>query len=169
MTAVSSLIFQNNNNYTSWNLQSRLPRNAVLHPLAPGNTLGRVSPAKISTKAARKHTCALWRLRHKHTWELLWSWNLRGNVVARRTSYVSHCHSATGIKSYWRFCLDIPMTLDGVEIITNSSASHFSLQKLDTRLKLIGEATRKCGGVYMYSNVSGLLPDLAGHFLVFIF
>lgn len=47
------------------------------------------------------------------------------------------------------------MTLDGVEIITNSSASHFSLQKLDTRLKLIGEATRKCGGVYMYSNVSG--------------
>ena len=49
------------------------------------------------------------------------------------------------------------MTLDGVEIITNSSASHFSLQKLDTRLKLIGEATRKCGGVYMYSNVSGLL------------
>ncbi|OAA62146.1 glutamine-dependent NAD synthetase [Cordyceps fumosorosea ARSEF 2679] len=49
----------------------------------------------------------------------------------------------------------IPMTLDGVEIITNSSASHFSLQKLDTRLKLIGEATRKCGGVYIYSNASG--------------
>ncbi|KAI1812978.1 glutamine-dependent NAD synthetase [Poronia punctata] len=49
----------------------------------------------------------------------------------------------------------IPMTLDGVEIITNSSASHFSLQKLDTRVRLIGEATRKCGGVYMYSNVSG--------------
>ncbi|KFA65159.1 hypothetical protein S40285_06501 [Stachybotrys chlorohalonatus IBT 40285] len=50
---------------------------------------------------------------------------------------------------------NIPMTLDGVEIITNSSASHFSLQKLDIRLKLIGEATRKCGGVYIYSNVSG--------------
>ncbi|TGJ85980.1 hypothetical protein E0Z10_g2773 [Xylaria hypoxylon] len=53
----------------------------------------------------------------------------------------------------------IPMTLDGVEIITNSSASHFSLQKLDIRLKLIGEATRKCGGVYMYSNVSGCDGD----------
>ncbi|KAG7119391.1 hypothetical protein HYQ45_015107 [Verticillium longisporum] len=49
----------------------------------------------------------------------------------------------------------ISMTLDGVEIITNSSASHFSLQKLDVRLKLIGEATRKCGGVYVYSNVQG--------------
>lgn len=60
------------------------------------------------------------------------------------------------------------MTLDGVEIITNSSASYFSLQKLDTRLKLIGEATRKCGGVYMYSNVSGLFLYLARHFLVSI-
>lgn len=49
----------------------------------------------------------------------------------------------------------IPMTLDGVEIVTNSSASHFSLQKLDVRLKLISEATRKCGGVYIYSNIQG--------------
>lgn len=55
------------------------------------------------------------------------------------------------------------MTLDGVEIITNSSASHFSLQKLDTRLKLISEATRKCGGVYIYSNVSGLFRNLTRH------
>lgn len=55
---------------------------------------------------------------------------------------------------------DIPMTLDGVEIITNSSASHFSLQKLDIRLKLIGEATRQCGGVYVYSNVQGTLSSL---------
>lgn len=47
------------------------------------------------------------------------------------------------------------MSLDGVEVITNSSASHFSLRKLDLRLKLIGEATRKCGGVYVYSNIQG--------------
>lgn len=47
------------------------------------------------------------------------------------------------------------MTLDGVEIITNSSASYFELRKLDVRLKLIGEATRKCGGVYVYSNIQG--------------
>ena len=53
------------------------------------------------------------------------------------------------------------MTLDGVEIITNSSASYFTLQKLDIRLKLIGEATRKCGGVYVYSNIQGMsLHDL---------
>ncbi|KAL7623434.1 hypothetical protein AAE478_007116 [Parahypoxylon ruwenzoriense] len=39
----------------------------------------------------------------------------------------------------------IPMSLDGVEIITNSSGSHFELQKLETRLQLIMEATRKCG------------------------
>lgn len=49
----------------------------------------------------------------------------------------------------------IDMALDGVEIITNSSGSHFTLRKLDTRLKLIMEATRKSGGVYLYANQQG--------------
>ncbi|KAK5662971.1 hypothetical protein OQA88_6383 [Cercophora sp. LCS_1] len=49
----------------------------------------------------------------------------------------------------------IDMALDGVEIITNSSGSHFSLQKLDTRLQLIMEATRKSGGIYLYANHQG--------------
>ncbi|OTB02192.1 hypothetical protein M426DRAFT_322902 [Hypoxylon sp. CI-4A] len=53
----------------------------------------------------------------------------------------------------------IPMSLDGVEIITNSSGSHFELQKLETRLQLIMEATRKCGGVYLYSNQQGCDGD----------
>lgn len=51
------------------------------------------------------------------------------------------------------------MSLDGVEIITNSSGSHFTLQKLDTRLQLIMEATRKCGGVYLYANQQGCDGD----------
>jgi NAD+ synthase (glutamine-hydrolysing) len=41
------------------------------------------------------------------------------------------------------------MSLDGVEIITNSSGSHFTLRKLHTRLELITEATKKNGGVYL--------------------
>ncbi|KAI1440613.1 glutamine-dependent NAD(+) synthetase with GAT domain-containing protein [Annulohypoxylon stygium] len=53
----------------------------------------------------------------------------------------------------------IPMSLDGVEIITNSSGSHFELQKLETRLQLIMEATRKCGGVYLYANQQGCDGD----------
>ncbi|KAK1493188.1 carbon-nitrogen hydrolase [Colletotrichum cuscutae] len=53
----------------------------------------------------------------------------------------------------------IAMSLDGVEIITNSSGSHFTLQKLDTRLQLIMEATRKCGGVYLYANQQGCDGD----------
>ncbi|ORY60138.1 carbon-nitrogen hydrolase [Pseudomassariella vexata] len=53
----------------------------------------------------------------------------------------------------------IAMSLDGVEIFTNSSGSHFSLQKLDTRLQLIMEATRKCGGVYLYANQQGCDGD----------
>lgn len=53
----------------------------------------------------------------------------------------------------------IPMSLDGVEIFTNSSGSHFTLQKLDKRLQLISEGTRKCGGVYLYANQQGCDGD----------
>ncbi|OCK86406.1 putative glutamine dependent NAD+ synthetase [Lepidopterella palustris CBS 459.81] len=51
------------------------------------------------------------------------------------------------------------MSLDGVEVITNSSGSHFTLRKLDIRLQLIMEATRKNGGVYLYSNQQGCDGD----------
>ncbi|KAK6204428.1 glutamine-dependent NAD(+) synthetase [Scheffersomyces amazonensis] len=53
----------------------------------------------------------------------------------------------------------IDMSLDGVEIFTNSSGSHHELRKLDTRLELITEATKKCGGVYLYSNQRGCDGD----------
>jgi NAD+ synthase (glutamine-hydrolysing) len=45
--------------------------------------------------------------------------------------------------------------LSGVEIISNGSGSHHSLRKLDSRLTLMKEPTRKCGGVYLYSNSRG--------------
>ncbi|MCJ1223775.1 glutamine-dependent NAD(+) synthetase [Toensbergia leucococca] len=47
----------------------------------------------------------------------------------------------------------------GVEIFTNSSGSHHELRKLKTRMDLIIEATRKCGGVYLYSNQKGCDGD----------
>jgi NAD+ synthase (glutamine-hydrolysing) len=53
----------------------------------------------------------------------------------------------------------ISMSLDGVEIITNSSGSHHELRKLDTRILLIMEATKKCGGIYLYSNQKGCDGD----------
>ncbi|KAL9040150.1 MAG: hypothetical protein Q9214_004599, partial [Letrouitia sp. 1 TL-2023] len=46
-------------------------------------------------------------------------------------------------------------TADGVEVFTNSSASHHELRKLDKRLALILEATRKSGGIYIYANLKG--------------
>ncbi|TVY65710.1 Glutamine-dependent NAD(+) synthetase, partial [Lachnellula suecica] len=49
--------------------------------------------------------------------------------------------------------------LDGVEIITNSSGSHFTLRKLNTRHALIIEATQKSGGVYLYANQKGCDGD----------
>ncbi|KAF8460628.1 hypothetical protein BDZ91DRAFT_738833 [Kalaharituber pfeilii] len=51
------------------------------------------------------------------------------------------------------------MGLDGVEIITNSSGSHHQLRKLDHRVELIREATKKNGGIYLYSNQQGCDGD----------
>ncbi|KAL8988875.1 MAG: hypothetical protein Q9169_008485, partial [Polycauliona sp. 2 TL-2023] len=52
-----------------------------------------------------------------------------------------------------------PMGLDGVEIFTNSSGSHFELRKLRTRMELIVGATRLSKGVYMYANQKGCDGD----------
>lgn len=69
------------------------------------------------------------------------------------------------------------MSLNGVEIITNceqkewtyaahvfanmstASGSHHNLRKLDIRINLIMEATRKNGGVYIYANQCGMDGD----------
>ncbi|EHK99153.1 putative glutamine-dependent NAD(+) synthetase [Glarea lozoyensis 74030] len=49
----------------------------------------------------------------------------------------------------------ISMGLDGVEILNNSSGSHWELRKLQTRVDLIRGATTKSGGIYLYSNQIG--------------
>ena len=49
----------------------------------------------------------------------------------------------------------INLALSGVEIIGNGSGSHHELRKLETRLELIINATKKCGGVYLYANQRG--------------
>ena len=49
----------------------------------------------------------------------------------------------------------IELALQGVEICGNGSGSHHELRKLDQRLELIVSATRKCGGLYLYSNQRG--------------
>lgn len=54
---------------------------------------------------------------------------------------------------------NIAMSLDGVEIITNSSGSHHELRKLNKRLDLIVNSTSRCGGVYLYANQRGCDGD----------
>ncbi|KAK7994172.1 aminotransferase class-III [Apiospora arundinis] len=53
----------------------------------------------------------------------------------------------------------INMSLDGAEIFTNSSASHWEPLKLEHRMQLICGATKKIGGVYLYSNIHGCDGD----------
>lgn len=49
----------------------------------------------------------------------------------------------------------VDLALAGVSIVTNGSGSHHQLRKLDTRLKLMRNATRKAGGAYLYANQQG--------------
>lgn len=49
----------------------------------------------------------------------------------------------------------IKLGLDGVDIISNGSASHHQLRKLNVRIDLMKSATTKCGGIYMYANQQG--------------
>ena len=47
------------------------------------------------------------------------------------------------------------LALAGVEVFSNGSGSHHELRKLNSRLDLVQNAMRKCGGVYLYSNLQG--------------
>lgn len=49
----------------------------------------------------------------------------------------------------------VELALAGVSIVTNGSGSHHQLRKLDTRLELMRNATRKAGGAYLYANQQG--------------
>nr|CAD1819917.1 unnamed protein product [Ananas comosus var. bracteatus] len=49
----------------------------------------------------------------------------------------------------------IELSLNGVEVFMNASGSHHQLRKLNLRIDSIKNATRFCGGVYMYSNHQG--------------
>ncbi|XP_072950350.1 glutamine-dependent NAD(+) synthetase [Typha angustifolia] len=56
------------------------------------------------------------------------------------------------------FTADAPrvaLALNGVEVFMNASGSHHQLRKLNLRIDSFKNATRFCGGVYMYSNHQG--------------
>nr|XP_056707003.1 glutamine-dependent NAD(+) synthetase isoform X4 [Euleptes europaea] len=53
----------------------------------------------------------------------------------------------------------IEMGIDGVEIFTNSSASHHVLRKAHTRVDLVNSAMTKNGGIYILANQKGCDGD----------
>ncbi len=56
------------------------------------------------------------------------------------------------------FTADSPhnsMGLDGVEIFSNGSSSHYQAGKLKRRLELVNGATARTGGIYLYANQHG--------------
>jgi NAD+ synthase (glutamine-hydrolysing) len=51
--------------------------------------------------------------------------------------------------------MNIPLYLNNVDIILNSSGSHYELNKIVKRRNLINAATKRAGGAYCYSNLQG--------------
>ena len=47
---------------------------------------------------------------------------------------------------------NVDASLSGVDVIANGSGSHHELRKLQRRLELVVEATKRSGGIYLYSN-----------------
>lgn len=91
-------------------------------------------------------------------------WKLQGsNKVRIGDAVISTPDTTIGCETCEElFTPDPPhnhMSLNGVEVITNSSGSHFTLRKLNTRMQLITEATRKNGGIYIYANQQGCDGD----------
>ena len=58
--------------------------------------------------------------------------------------------------------------LAGVEIFSNGSGSHHELRKLHVRVDLIKMATKKSGGIYMYSNQCGC-DGLVYYIFIYLF
>jgi NAD+ synthase (glutamine-hydrolysing) len=58
---------------------------------------------------------------------------------------------------FWHFSHSphIDMCLTGVDIIANGSGSHHQLRKLNARVDLILNATKRGGGAYLFSNHKG--------------
>ena len=73
------------------------------------------------------------------------------NSMACRSSLVLTLTSA-GEELFTANAPHIRQGLAGAEIFTNSSGSHHQLRKLQLRIELIREGTRKSGGVYLYGT-----------------
>lgn len=66
------------------------------------------------------------------------------------------CVGSEMCQEMWNpYCRSIELGLEGVEIVTNGSASHHQLRKAHARVDLIKSATLKSGGIYVYSNLVG--------------
>lgn len=73
-------------------------------------------------------------------------------VVATRDTCIGYeiCEELWNVKS-----THIDMSLSGVEIIVNSSASYMQLRKANVAIDLVKNASAKAGGAYLFSNLRG--------------
>lgn len=96
----------------------------------------------------------IWLLCAVHKGHLYWKWDMCRALEPQKVENlldfmdgVVFCELSETTPGDWTFTLflspHIQMGLDGVEIFTNSSASHHELRKADERVNLVKSATTK--------------------------
>ena len=104
-------------------------------------------------------------LHYEPRWFKAWPLGRRATIEVRTRSYpIGDIHfDVGGVKLGFEICEDAwvanrpggGLSLEGVDIILNPSASHFAFGKHETRRRLVLEGSRAFGVSYLYSNLLG--------------
>mmetsp|Transcript_1921 Transcript_1921/g.6869 ORF Transcript_1921/g.6869 Transcript_1921/m.6869 type:complete len:599 (-) Transcript_1921:2147-3943(-) len=96
------------------------------------------------------------RRRTGGTYSVLMSLTFIGSTIRTNARSVIHSHSFTACEELFvPKSPHIEYMMNGAEILGNGSGSHHSIKKLNTRVRLIQNASAKGGGAYVYSNSQG--------------
>lgn len=104
-------------------------------------------------------------IHYESRWFHAWPLSVQDEIIIQNKSYpIGDLYfDCGGIKIGFEICEEawvaqrpgIRLAESGVDVILNPSASHFSFQKRETRLRLVLEGSRAFGCAYIYVNLLG--------------
>lgn len=136
----------------------------VLYQNGIFNTACLISDQKIIGFAAKRYLAGD-GIHYEPRWFKPWPQGIRGELTIDGEAYPigDIFFDASGIKIGFEICEDAwvarrpgsDLSLKGVDIILNPSASHFAFGKFEVRKRFVLEGSRAFGVSYIYSNLLG--------------
>ncbi|MFN0135501.1 MAG: NAD(+) synthase [Phycisphaerae bacterium] len=128
------------------------------------NTACLLVDGEIAGFVAKRHLAGE-GLHYEPRWFKAWPIGKRATIELRGKTYpIGDVHfDVGGVKLGFEICEDAwvasrpgsELSLEGVDLILNPSASHFAFGKHETRRRLVLEGSRAFGVTYLYSNLLG--------------